>query len=112
MGPRANEPGAGKVVSQGNDDMMMAFTFMDGADLKDLITKDKSGGKTGKFERVNYMDKNEIFSMQEKQAKQNLERRQVVDGYNKPSEAQTSLPGSRFLQIINQGEEAQAATGF
>jgi hypothetical protein len=39
---------------------------MDGADLKDLITKDKSGGKTGKFERVNYMDKNEIFTMQEK----------------------------------------------
>ena len=69
LGQRTNEPGAGKVVSQNVDDMMMAFTFMDGADLKDLITKDKSGGKTGKFERVNYMDKNEIFTMQEKQAK-------------------------------------------
>jgi hypothetical protein len=43
--------------------MMMMFTFMDGADLKDMITKDKSGGKTGKFEKVNYMDRNEVNLM-------------------------------------------------
>ena len=39
--------------------MMMQFTFMDNAELRDLVTKDKSGGKTGKFEKVNYMDRNE-----------------------------------------------------
>lgn len=39
--------------------MMMQFTFMQGAELKDLITKDhvKAGGK---LERVQYMDKQEV----------------------------------------------------
>lgn len=42
--------GAGKVAT--TDDMMMMFTFMAGSDLKDLITKEKSNGKSGKIERV------------------------------------------------------------
>jgi len=49
--------------------MMMMFTFMDGADLKDLITKDKSSGKTGKFERVTYMDRNETYQLHQKTVK-------------------------------------------
>jgi hypothetical protein len=55
--------------------MMMMFTFMDAAELKDMITKDKSGGKSGKFEKVNYMEREEAIQLQQKITRQNQERR-------------------------------------
>jgi hypothetical protein len=42
--------GVGKVPT--SDDMMMMFTYMAGTELKDMVTKDKSNGKSGKVERV------------------------------------------------------------
>jgi len=42
---------------------MMIFSFMDGAEMKDLITKDKAGGKSGKFEKVNYMERAEALQV-------------------------------------------------
>jgi len=42
--------GKGKIGSV--DDMMMIFTYIDSSELKDLVTKDKSNGKSGKIERI------------------------------------------------------------
>jgi hypothetical protein len=69
---------------------------MDGADLKDLITKDK-GGK-GKFEKVIYMDKNEVKQLNSKKTQMNKERREQADGIRHKASPE---PESRFLQMIN-----------
>jgi len=71
---KASQQSQSKVLSS-QDDMMMMFTFMDGAELKDMITKDKSGGKSGKFEKVNYMERGEAIQLQQKITRQNQERR-------------------------------------
>ena len=94
--------GSGKVISQ--DDMMMMFTYMDSSELKDMVTKDKSNGKSGKVERVQYMNKNEVNLFQAKTAKQNQERRLLADGGSKQVSEQQST--SKYLRMINSVEEA------